>query len=300
MLAEPGTDALHSVLHAFPFLAADGIIEHGQLLRVFLWDEIYRSDADGAHLLAPLIPLLEHPESGCGDLIGELRPHGQLALVLVAVEVVAPDVHLDALRREFMDAEPVTYVLGEFQHDPEHFIVIIEVCRAGDAVADRLDRGHEILLHDPRLIVAVGVGPQGETVDAEQPLEKERVGVRHIADGVDAVSGELLRGGGSAVDHFGAVQRPHLFLEASLGDLRDGVRLLHVAAQLGEDLIKGNADADGQPKFLPDALADLFSDLHRGALSPAPGDVKPALIHAEGFHLVGVALVDGVGQLAVF
>ena len=95
-LAEPGTDAFHGVFYAFPFLTADGIIEHGQLLRVFLWDEVYCSHADGAHLLAPLISLLEHPEAGSRDFIGKLCPHRQLSLILVAVEVIAPDVDLDA------------------------------------------------------------------------------------------------------------------------------------------------------------------------------------------------------------
>lgn len=298
-LSEPCADAFHRIFHAFPLLALNGIVENGQLLRGFLRHQVNCPDADGPYLPAPLIPFFEHPEAGGGDLVGQLRPYRQLALILAAIEVIAPDIHLDALGAEFVDAESVTHVLGEFQHDPEYLFVIIEVCRAGDAVTDRFYRGYEILLHDPRLVVAAGVGPQGETVHAEQPFEEQRVSVSHVAYGVDAAGGERLRGGGSAVDHLGTMQRPHLFFEASPGDLRDSVGLLHVAAQLGEYLIKGNTYADGQAEFLPDALSDLLGYLHRGALCPAPGDVEPALVHTKGFHLVGEAFVDGAGQLAV-
>lgn len=96
------------------------------------------------------------------------------------------------------------------------------------------------------------------------------------------------------------MQGPHLFLEFRFCDFSYSVRLLHIRSQLGEDLIKGNAYADGQSELFFRALSDLFSDFHWGALHAAASDIQPTLIHTERFHLIRVTLVDGTGQLAVF
>ena len=110
----------------------DGIVEHGQPLRVFLRDEVYRPDAYGAHLLAPLIPLLNTRNPAAAISLGTASSRAA-CIGTGSREVVAPT-DPDTLRGEFVDAEPVAHVLGEFQHDPEHLIVIVEVGRAGDAV----------------------------------------------------------------------------------------------------------------------------------------------------------------------
>ena len=78
-----------------------------------------------------------------------------------------------------------------------------------------------------------------------------------------------------------------------LRDASDSIRFLHVAAELRENLIEGHTCGDRKSKFKLDPLSDLVGDLfttshhHRGAC-----DIQPALVHAEGFHLIGVVLVD--------
>ena len=42
----------------------------------------------------------------------------------------------------------------------------------------------------------------------------------------------------------------------------DGVRLFHVAAQLGQNLVIRHTDGNRDPQFLADALADFLGDAY--------------------------------------
>ena len=53
----------------------------------------------------------------------------------------------------------MAYVLGELQHYAEDFIFILKVSDTGNAVAYGFDRGYEVFVHDPRLVLSVGIGP---------------------------------------------------------------------------------------------------------------------------------------------
>ena len=78
-------------------------------------------------------------------------------------------------------------------------------------------------------------------------------------------------------------------------DHGDGIRLFEVAAELGNGLIEGDADRDGQSGLAADALTQGIGDV-----LPAPeqllraGHVQPALIDAERLDKIGVLAVDGV------
>ena len=110
---------------------------------------------------------------------------------------------------------------------------------------------------------------------------------------------EFFPRGSSAVNHLGGIERPDLVFEIAGRDFGDCIRLFHVGAELCEYLVEGNTDTHGQPKFLTDSLSDLFGYCHRVTAYTAACDIKPALVHAEGFNKVCVPLIDSAGKLGV-
>ena len=77
-----------------------------------------------------------------------------------------------------------------------------------------------------------------------------------------------------------------------------GVGLFMVGAQLGKDLVEGHPHRDGQPRFLPHLPAQTVGDgLPVAEERAAPRHVQPAFVDAEGLHLLGIALIDGVDHL---
>ena len=65
-------------------------------------------------------------------------------------------------------------------------------------------------MHHPGMISAIGVGPERKTVHPQKPFQKQRVTHGNISDRMDAVLRQLLGGGGTAIDHITAWERPDL------------------------------------------------------------------------------------------
>ena len=111
---------------------------------------------------------------------------------------------------------------------------------------------------------------------------------------------QQLRGGAAHEQHAFHRQGKEDVPVVVAGDHRGRVRFFVVAAQLGKDLVEGHAHRDGQAQFLPNAAAQLVSDvLARAEEVLAAGHVQPALVDAEGLDLVGILGVDGVDAAAV-
>lgn len=86
-------------------------------------------------------------------------------------------------------------------------------------------------------------------------------------------------------------QRPDLFLIVLWGDQRGGVRLVQIAAQLGEYLVEAYAHGNGDAQLLAGAVAQLGCNLHARARMIAY--IQPAFIQTERLHLAGILGVHG-------
>ena len=100
-------------------------------------------------------------------------------------------------------------------------------------------------MHDAGAVQTGGILPERHTVDTEDPFQEGGVRGSHIPDGMHTVILQLPCRGRSTVEKLGTVERPDLLPEIVRRDRGDGIGLLHIAAQLGKDLIKRYTDADG-------------------------------------------------------
>ena len=106
------------------------------------------------------------------------------------------------------------------------------------------------------------------------------------------------------IEQVGHRQRPDQGTKVIRRDQGDGVRFFVVAAQLGKHLVEGDSHRDGQAQLPPHPTAELVG---QGQGVPAEeveraSDVQPALVDAEGFHQIGVLLIELVylaGELPV-
>ena len=127
-----------------------------------------------------------------------------------------------------------------------------------------------------------------------------RVGCSQLTDGVDTVFSQLCSGRSSAVDHLIHIERPDLLLIGVSPNFSNSIRFFHIAPQFSVDLVKGYADADSQPQFLPYCTSYIFGDFHGTTeYSLTPCHIQPALIHTERFHEVGISLVNSLGELRI-
>ena len=100
------------------------------------------------------------------------------------------------------------------------------------------------------------------------------------------------------VGHRKGPHQPRHILPA---DHRGSVGLFIVAAQLGEDLIKGHPHGNGEAQLPFHVLPQPVGQGHRVVSEEVEGPrhVQPALVDAEGLHQVGVPAVDFPGQLGI-
>ena len=94
---------------------------------------------------------------------------------------------------------------------------------------------------------------------------------------------------------------PHEVAVVLRRDVREGVRLAEVAAELREYLVPRDADGHRAAQLRLDAAADLGRRAHRvpAQKRQRPREVEPALVEAERLHQVGVVVVDAPRQARI-
>ena len=128
---------------------------------------------------------------------------------------------------------------------------------------------------------------------ADQPLTAEG---RQIADGAYAIFLEHLVGRTADKQEVRDRKGPDLGRYVRPGDDRGGVGFFHVAAQLGKDLVEGDAHRDGEALLPADHRPELVCNIPCVTAEEVhgAGDVQPALVDAEGLYQIGIALINGV------
>jgi hypothetical protein len=72
VLPEAPAEFLHGILQTFSALKPSGVHKQGQLVGVFLGNQVNGSHADGPDFAAPTVAILEQSVGGSSDLRGEL------------------------------------------------------------------------------------------------------------------------------------------------------------------------------------------------------------------------------------
>ena len=199
-----------------------------------------------------------------------------------------------------MNTQPVSDILAKLQHNTINFFRCYQIGGTGNAMPDRLYGANIVIGHNTRGVRTVGVVPKLQAVDSKHIPESVWTGVCQVSYSTDTILGKLGICGSAYVEQFRSIQWPDPFFEVMFSDLSDRIGLLHVRAQFGKDLVERYADTDCESKLILCCLADILGYLHTRAIDTATGHVEPALVHAEGFHEVGIALVDVMGKFRVF
>ena len=217
---------------------------------------------------------------------------GQLLLPAIGAELRIPNRDLHHSTAGGQLPHPGTDALCQQQQHQLHIGLVQEIPGRGDAVANGFDVGDVICPLNRRHIPAIGEHMQDDPHFPQPPLQELHRALRQTPDGTDPHGPELAAGGRADVQqvlHRQGVD--DLFIVVSL-DPGNCIRFSVVAAQLGCHLIVCHANAGRDAQLFLDAAADLLGDGHWGAVQAhAPRHVQPALIQAEGLHLIGVVLM---------
>lgn len=123
-------------------------------------------------------------------------------------------------------------------------------------------------------------------------------GARELAYRVDARGVQLALRGGPYVEQVAHRGLPYDLAVVLPRYHRDGIGLLVVAAELGEDLVPRHPDRHADAELGDHALAYLAGYLGGGEPEAPAGarDVEPSLVGSEGLYAVGVIVVDLPGS----
>ena len=235
------------------------------------------------------------------DVPHQVGGTGQTHLAADRPELGVPDAHGYAAAVQPLLPQPPGHAVAERLQAAAHLLPAGQVFRKGRAVAHGLYRLMLVLGADRGIVQPICVAVELHAHLAHELLQQLRLARRQLPDGLHAVLCQRAPGGAAHVQQIAHRQRPHHVPPVLPGDHGGGVRLLVVAAQLGEHLVEGDAHGDGQPQLLPQTAADIVRQLPGVAAEQveAAGHVQPALIDAEGLHQIGVLPVDGVDPAGV-
>ena len=203
-------------------------------------------------------------------------------------------------------AQPLRHRFGQKVHERLRVLGTVDIMRAGQPVADALDRtpspaADGVRGRNRRRILAAGERAQHKAHLPETAAQKLRRGARELADAVDARRVQLGARGRPHVQkvaHRRVPDEPPVVLRRDGGDR---VGLAQVAAEFREHLVPRHADGHRAAQLRFDAPADLGRHAQGVAARKRkrPGEVEPALVEAERLHEVGVLAVDAPRQLRV-
>ena len=256
-------------------------------------------DADAPHRPGPVIAPLEQGHPNLRHFLAGAGRAGQLLLPAIGAElrVADRDLHHGAAGGQF--PHPGTDALCQQQQHQLYIGLVHEIPGRGGAVANGFDVGDVPAALDRGNVPAIGEHMQDDPHFPQPPLQELHRALRQVSDGADPHGPELAAGGRADVQQVLHRQRIDDLFVIVLFDPGDSIRFSVVAAQLGCHLIVCHANAGRDAQLFLDAAADLPGDGHGGAVQAhAPRHVQPALIQAEGLHLVGVVLIDLPGIAA--
>ena len=123
-----------------------------------------------------------------------------------------------------------------------------------------------------------------------------------IPDGVDLKAVEHIFCRVAYIQQISHRQGPDNRAEIFSGDLGGGIGFAIVAAQFGKYLVEGHSNGNGDTQFTANSSAYGIGQRHRIAAEQMyrAGHIQPALVNAEGFHQIGVLLIDGVDPFGHF
>ena len=226
---------------------------------------------------------------------------GQTHLAADRPELGVPDAHGYAAAVQPLLPQPPGHAVAEHLQAAAHLLPAGQVFRKGGAVAHGLYRLVLVLGTNGGVVQPICVAVELHARLAHELLQHLRLARRQLPDGLHAKLGQRALCSAAHEQQIAHRQGPHHVPPVFPGDHGGGVRLLVVAAQLGEYLVEGHAHGDGQPQLLPEPGADAVRQLPGIAAEQveAAGDVQPALIDAERLHQIGVLTVDGVDPAGV-
>ena len=283
-----------------PLVPEQGLL-HGGLV---LGNQVDGGDGQGPHRLlhvpAPVGQLHGLPGDLPAQTSGDLQP--LLAADVTKIRVPDLEGHPGALHAVPPQAGP--HLIGQLNDPRLNLLPALQIVGKGVAVAHRLGgrvlsrRGHRGAVQAAGVVVELAPLLSQQ---AEQPLP---VKPGQVPDGAHPHPLQGLRRRPAHVQQVGHRQGPHQPLVIVPADPGGGVRLFIVAAQLGKNLVEGDAHRDGQTELLAHPAADLVGQGHRVPPEQVEGarHVQPALVDAEGLHQIGVVLVhtvDLLGKLPV-
>ena len=135
---------------------------------------------------------------------------------------------------------------------------------------------------------------EDEAPFAEKTAQHRGRGRSYVAYGVDAARGQLALRRPAHVEQVGGREGSNLVAVVLRREHGDGVGLFVVRAELGEDLVPGRADGDGDAQLELYAFVYLIFKRLKPTLAELlrPGNGAPDFVEAEGLNDVAVIGVD--------
>ena len=288
-MAEAAANVLHRTLQLVAPRSAR-IREHAQLLVALFRPQIGDAHAHAANRPLPAIAFPEKRHGTRDHFPGQRRGTRELALADEAVQRAVAHGELHHAAPQAVLAQPFGHALGEHRRHPLHVPLAGQIPRRRGAVAHGFNHRRIVRTAHRRAIQPVGERPEHLAVFAHHRSQLPGRTGGQIADGSDVAPAQPTARGRADVQKLAHRQRPDLLPKVLRRDDRGRVRLFHVAAQLGEDLIIGNAHGQRKPQLPLRPRAQLRGDLF--AAEGMTRHVQPRFVQSEGLDIVGVFGVD--------
>ena len=207
-------------------------------------------------------------------------------------EVGAAQLELDRARGDAGEAQAPADLLGEREELVLGFFGAFEVALEGDFLADgfRLAPGFDAPL----------VAPEGELLEASRRVRTEGacepffIDLLHVADRLETEGGELfLRAPADAPE--AAHGKRHEAADGFLGtNFDEAVGLFEVACELGEELVRRDADGGDELGLFADLCLELLGEgARRGSEELHARDVQEGFVDGERLDERRVTREDG-------
>jgi len=184
-------------------------------------------------------------------------------------------------------------ILRKLQQHHPNLVVIDEIIATGNAMANRFYQRPQVVSDHACLVKSAGIKPEQAAVFAQQPLHRISAGGDNIADGANALFGQLALGSAPNKKQLVGRQLPNHLPKIILVDHSHRVGLTQIRSQLGKNFIERNTDTDRQSQLTAYGLTDIFRDLPARTEQPlAVRHIEPTFVDTKRLYLVGVTLIN--------